>query len=342
METPEHRPRLWCAFTGMPITIPAGLTVRLRGPVVLWAALLALYFASRLANLDPSLQRVVHQTIIVALVVSVTWVFAWLAGDLIGARARAADRALHTPHLVTNLTRAIVITLGGLIALQTLGIPITPLVTALGVGGLAVGLALQDTPANLFAGIHILISRQFRRGDFIRLSSGEEGYVEDVTWRYTTIRHLPNYLTIVPNARLASAITANFNLPDAEQAVLVDVTVAYESDLALVERATVDVATGVMREVEGGCPLFQPFVRYHTLGDLGIRFTVILRGKDYVAQYLITHEFIKRLHQRYTREGIQIPLRPGYNGEHNGSAPQAPEARRSRVSAAQPDPFRLP
>lgn len=284
------------------------LVAALRGPVVVWGAVLGLYVAVQIAAVPRPVGRVVQQVIIVLLMVSATWALARLGGDVVRARARAAVGPVPSANLVTNLTRASILLLGGLVILQTLGISITPLLTAFGVGGLAIGLALQDTLANLFAGIHILVSRQVRPGDFIRLSSGEEGYVQDVTWRYTTIRQLSNDLIIVPNAKLASAVTANFNLPDAEQAVLVDVGVSYSSDLSEVERVTVEVGQEVMHDVEGGVPGFAPFIRYHTFADSSIQFTAILRGQDYVSQYLVKHEFIKRLHRRYREEGIEIPF----------------------------------
>jgi small-conductance mechanosensitive channel len=184
-------------------------------------------------------------------------------------------------------------------------------------------LALQDTLANFFAGIHILTSRQVRPGDFVKLSTGEEGYVADVTWRYTTIRQLPNNLTIVPNAKLASAILTNYYLPDQELAVLVPVGVSYGSDLARVEAVTIEVAREVMREVRGGVPQFEPFIRYGAFGDSSIDFTVILRGREVVDQYLIRHEFIKRLHRRYQADGIEIPfpIRTVYLRSADGADP---------------------
>ena len=185
--------------------------------------------------------------------------------------------------------------------LNSLGISITPIITALGVGGLAVALALQDTLANLFAGIHILATRKIRPGDYVKLASGEEGYVVDVTWRQTTIRQLPYNIITVPNSQIASTSTTNYNLPHKELSVYVQVGVAYDSDLEHVERVTLEVAKEVMNEVEGGVTGFEPLVRYHTFGDSSINFTLIMRGKVFVNQYLLKHEFIKRLHKRSQR-----------------------------------------
>lgn len=279
----------------------------LRGPVVLWSTMLGVYLALQLAPLPGATGPVLRRLLVALLIVSVTWSLSRAAALSVAARVTALG-TLPSVNLIANLARLVVLVLGGLVALQTLGVSITPLITALGVGGLAVGLALQDTLANLFAGIHILMSRQVRPGDFVRLDSGEEGYVQDVTWRYTTIRQLPNNVTIVPNAKLASAVITNFYLPEQELAVLVPVGVSYDSDLGRVEEVTIAVGREVMAEVKGGVPEFAPFIRYNAFGESSVDFTVILRGREVVDQHLIRHEFIKRLHSRYRAEGIEIPF----------------------------------
>jgi small-conductance mechanosensitive channel len=210
--------------------------------------------------------------------------------------------------IFTHLTQVLVYIIGVLVLLQSLGISITPILTALGVGGLAVALALQDTLSNLFAGIHTIASHKIRPGDYLRLENGQEGYVTDITWRYTTIRMLANNMIIIPNAKLASAVATNFSLPETDMSVPVEVGVSYESDLDKVEAVTIDVARSVMKEIEGGIPEFEPFIRYNKFDDSSINFAVVLRGKEFSNQYLIRHEFIKRLQKRYRQEGIEIPF----------------------------------
>ena len=210
--------------------------------------------------------------------------------------------------ILDDLTKTLVFLMGTLMVLESLNISIAPILTALGIGGLAVALALQDTLANLFAGIHILVSRQIKPGDYIKLSSGTEGFITDITWRYSHIKALSNNITIVPNAELAKATVTNFEMPEKEMAVLVEVGVSYDSDLGKVEAVTCAVAKETMHEVEGGVNGFDPFIRFHTFGDSSINFTVILRCKQFTDQYIIKHEFVKRLHRRYEEEGIQIPF----------------------------------
>jgi len=133
--------------------------------------------------------------------------------------------------------------------------------------------------------------------------------VTDINWRTMRIKMLPNNVILVPNAKLTQAIITNYYLPDKEMAVLINLGVHYDSDLKKVEKVTCEVAKKVMREVTGGVPEFDPFIRYSTFGDFSIGFTVIMRAKEFVDQYLIKHEFVKRLHERerYTKEKIIIP-----------------------------------
>jgi small-conductance mechanosensitive channel len=210
--------------------------------------------------------------------------------------------------VIKTLYRAIILGFVFLIVLDRLKITITPFLASLGIGGLVVALALQDTLSNFFSGIYIFFDKPIRIGDYIMLESGQEGYVTQIGWRNTRIRMLPNNIVIVPNTKLVSSHITNFYLPEPEMAVLVQVGVSYQSDLGKVERVTIEVAKQVLQEVEGGVKEFEPFIRYHTFSDFSINFTVILRAKEYVHKYLITHEFIKRLHRRYQQEGIEIPF----------------------------------
>lgn len=243
--------------------------------------------------------------------------------------------------IFVNITRIVVLVMGALVALETLGVSIAPLVTALGVGGLAVALALQDTLANLFAGVHILASKTVQPGDYIRLTSGEEGYVVDINWRNTVVRNLSNNLVIIPNGRLARTNMTNFTQPEAQFTILVQVGVGYESDLEHVERVTLDVVDGVMADIDGALPEHEAVVRFHTFADSRINFTVILGVGEFSDQYRIKHEFIKRLHHRFRAEGISIPaptrtvaLRHDESQDPSSSHPPLPHQRGASPSMA--------
>ena len=279
-----------------------------RRHVPLWFVFGGLAAAAHLAPVQPRLAGLAVRAAAVLFVISLSLSAARFSAALLTRQAARTGAGVPVTSLSLNIVRLSILLLGGLLALANLGISITPLLTALGVGSLAVALALQPTLANLFAGIHISVARPIRVGDFVQLESGVKGYVHDIGWRATRIRELPNNIAIVPNSRLAEMIVTNYAMPEPEQASLVQVGVAYDSDLQKVERVTCEVARDVLRSVPGGVPGFEPFIRYNAFGDSSINFTVILRVAEFTDRYLITHEFMKRLKDRYDREGIEIPF----------------------------------
>jgi len=295
----------------------------LRGFVVIWFLLAGVEIALKTVSLSKEAARPLDKAISILAIFSVVLFLVRLARGVVTIYF---DKQPAVPtSIFRSISSGFIYFIGFLVILNFLGISITPILTALGVGGVAVALALQDTLSNLFAGIHILMTKQIRRGDYIRLETGGEGTVADIMWRNVTIQAPFNNLIIIPNNKLASSIVTNFHLPTAEVLVLFEARVSYDSDLRKVEKVIEEVAAGVLRETPGGVAGFQPAVRYHTLGDSGINFTVSLRVRQYTDQHLIKHEFLKRLHERFRAEGIEIPLpvrRVFLEGEKDGSTPR--------------------
>ncbi|MBS3956348.1 MAG: mechanosensitive ion channel family protein [Clostridiales bacterium] len=276
-----------------------GTLVLLAGLAGAWGALASLYPA-------PRIERMATVVLTVAAIMVVTVVAARLTAGLIRAYTSRENAMLPQSTIFINIARLAVVAVGLLIALNAMGVSITPLLTALGVGGLAVALALQDTLSNLFSGLQLIGSRQIAVGQYIRLESGEEGRVEDLTWRYTAIRQLSNNLVIVPNATLAQSLIINFDQDEHETSVLVPAGVSYASDLERVEQVTIEVAREVMARTQAPFDDFDPFIRYNELGDEAIGFNVILRAHEITDQHVLRHEFIKALKTRYEAEGIEI------------------------------------
>lgn len=280
----------------------------LRRGIPIWSLFVGCYIAVGLWPLPEHLLRTLTAGLYLFGWLSATVIAADAAGQVVSLYGGQLQRSMPVTSLTENIARIIVVILGLMMILHGLGISIAPLLTALGVGGLAVALAMQDTLSNLFSGFYLTMTKQIRIGDYVKLDSGEEGYVEDIGWRATSIRMLPNNLVIVPNHKLGQAVIVNYHLPDKELAVVVELGVDYRSDLSQVEQVTSEVGREVMQTVAGGIPGFEPFIRYHTFSDFSIKLSVILRAREFVDQYLIKHEFIKRLHVRYQREGIIIPF----------------------------------
>jgi small-conductance mechanosensitive channel len=279
-----------------------------RGRVPWWCLLVGIWLAAGYWQFTTEAELLIGRTAFVLGATSVTLAAAAVASRLVDSWGAVLAPALPVSSLTRNIAWALIAVLGLLVILNSLGLSIAPMLTALGVGGLAMALALQEPLANFFAGLFITLAGHIRVGDYIRLETGQEGYVVDFSWRSTRLRMLANNLVLVPNAKLAQAIVINYHLPSQDLAVLVDVGVAYASDLRHVEQVVCEVGREVMANVPGGVPAFEPFIRYHTFGDSSIDFTVILRAQEFVDQYLITHEFVKRLHTRFNQQGIVIPF----------------------------------
>ncbi len=279
----------------------------IKKPLYILIILAGLYSALKILFIPYIL--LVKKAFFIAYVLIVALVASKIFSILIGRWLKVHKRFEKTPKLVNRVISVFIYLIALSMILSYFKIEVTPLVATLGLGGLAVGLALQATLANFFAGLHIISDRPINVGDFVELPDADvSGFVEDIGWRSTRIRTLPNQIIIVPNSKLAESIIINDSLPEQEMAALVQVGVAYGSDLNKVEKVTVDVANKIQKSITGGVKTFEPFIRYHTFGDSNINFTVILRVEKFVDKYLITHEFIKALKERYDKEGIEISL----------------------------------
>lgn len=280
----------------------------IRGPSLLWAVVLALFVGFQVSDLSPKHALVLGRALNVLLVLSVTAALANLTGRLFGAYVHKSSLPIPTTGLAYGLLQATIYLLGFLVCLGLLGISVAPLLTALGVGGLAVALALQDTLANLFAGIHVLLEKSVRVGDFIRLESGQEGYVTDITWRTTRIRMLPNNVVVIPNSKLAQSVVVNYHLPEPRMSLLIQVGVSYDADPDRVERMLVEEARKALGEIPGLLGEPEPFVRFIPgFGESSLDFTLVCQVEEFAAQYLVQHELRKRIFARFRAEGIEIP-----------------------------------
>lgn len=296
-------PRLAVLAARSPWKMDDFLVAAIRWPVVLWVALGALRVAVRMAPVDHDTDALLGTVLLVLVVFSVTWAIARFVASAV--RASVTQGGLSGASLLATIARILVVLAGVLVILQMLGIHITGILAALGVGGLAVGLALQDTLGNLFAGIRIVAGRKIRPGDYIRLDSGQDGTVVDISWGQTTIRQGLGNAVIVPNTKLAQAVTINYSLPAPEQLFTVTLTVAHGSDLEVVERIATDEARAAMRGRPEGSADFEPVVLFQPFTDAGIPFVTVMKARAFVDSAGVTSDFVKRVVLKFGAAGIR-------------------------------------
>ncbi|MFN3528122.1 MAG: mechanosensitive ion channel family protein, partial [Candidatus Altarchaeaceae archaeon] len=250
--------------------------------------------------------------LVIALLITriINSIFKWYAEEFALKAGTKIDKEFLP--ILKKIVNGFVYAIATIILLKEIfNIEIGPLLAGLGIAGLAVALALQDTLKNLFAGMHIIADGSIKFGNYIELENGMKGYVEDIGWRTTKIRSIDNNLIVIPNSKLAQSIVVNYYATQEEVSVVVPCGVSYNSDLDKVEKVTIEVAKEIQNIVPGAVKNFEPFVRYNKFGDSNIEFNVVLKVNNYRDKSIIMHEFIKKLKKRYDEEGIEIspPIR---------------------------------
>ncbi len=278
-------------------------------PTIYWCIAIGLYIGLSVSSLPQKYVFYLTKTIHVIVILSITIAASNLAGKIFRHYIHKLSLPIPTTGLVYGILKGSIFVIGFLIILSFLGISITPLITALGIGGLAVALALKDTLENLFSGMHILVEKSIRVGDFIRLETGQEGYVEDITWRTTRVRMLPNNIVVIPNSKLAQSIVTNFYLPEKKMSVQIPISVSYSSDIEKVEAILLEEAKKAINELSGLLSEPEPSVRFFPgFGESSLDFTLVVQVKEYADQFPVVHELRKRILKRFRQEGIEIPF----------------------------------
>lgn len=280
-----------------------------RVPSIYWCVAIGLYIGIALSEFPERYILYISKVIHIIVIFSITVATANLSGRIFRDYIQKSELPIPTTGLAYGMLKGLIIIIGLLIILTVLGISITPLITALGVGGLAVALALQDTLANLFAGIHILVEKSIRIGDFIRLETGQEGYVEDITWRTTRIKMLPNNMVVIPNSKLAQSIVTNYHLPDKRMATQIPISVSYSSDPDKIENILIEETKRAVGEIPGLLGEPEPVVRFVPgFGESSLDFTLVCHIQEFTDQYPVQHALRKRIFKRFKEEGIEIPF----------------------------------
>jgi small-conductance mechanosensitive channel len=285
------------------------IVAAIRGPFLIWVLMLSIHLAAQCSSLPKDIRDLIGRILLFLLIVSLTVVGAKLASECVRVYGTRTQGALPVTSMTQNLAKLAVIIIGFLILLRSLGMEITPLLTALGVVGLAVSLGLQDTLANFFAGFYVSLSGHVRLGDYIKLNTGEEGYVSDIAWRSTMIKALSNNLIIVPNSKLAQAIVTNYYLPEKRVILSIPVSVGYDSDPDRIENILVEETQKGTGVIPGLLADPAPKARLNPgFGSSSLDFTLICHVAEFTDQYSVQHELRKRILLRFRSEKIEMPF----------------------------------
>jgi len=184
-----------------------------RRPFLLWFLLLGVDIALQVSALSPEVKTLTGRTIGTLFVASLAWVLATLSERLLRLYLPRVKTPVRTVIITTNITRIVIIVIGVLVILDIWGVPTTPLLLLILVAVVAAALAFRTVAPNLFAGFQLSATQQIRVGDYIKLETGEEGYVTEMNWNNTRIRALDESTVIIPNSRLLQHTVINYGHP---------------------------------------------------------------------------------------------------------------------------------
>jgi small-conductance mechanosensitive channel len=290
------------------------LVSEIRPRIPLWSVLVGLWWSLGYWTFDPRWFRIASGAISVAGFASVTFALSAIATRFVAAYGPRSAPGAPVSGLTQNIVRLVVLSVGLLVMLNELGVEIRPMLAALGVGGLAVALGLQESLSNLFAGLFISMAGQVRIGDHVRLDGGLEGRVVDFNWRSTWLELPSASIAVVPNAKLSQAIVTNYNLPAADVAVPIDFVVDPAAALDHVERVALAAGRTVRDQTPEALAAFDPVVTFLGCGDLGVRGVLLLRARSFPDAAPVRHATVKALLAAFRDAGIAVPtlarLRP--------------------------------
>lgn len=291
----------------------------LRGVPISFCLIVGLYWIVNTATYLPdALIRVFSCVLFTVIVFSITRVVERTLSGFIRRKFSSSSDATQST-LLDTIFRVLIYASGLLMILDYYNISIAPIITAMGVGGMAIAFGVRETLENIFSGLQLIVSKQMRVNDYIKLSTGDEGRVTDINWRFISI--MPpseGSVVVIPNKIIAGSITTNYSMPRDDIVVSVPIGVSYDSDLDHVEKVTLEVAREMMMKIDNYQPDLDetgfdknplaPAVRFQEFGDSSINFRAILHATNFTQQGLLKHEFIKAISKRYAAEGIDIPF----------------------------------
>lgn len=239
---------------------------------------------------------------------------------------RRHERFQPAARITRRLVAVVLYAAAFLMVLAQYDVRITPLLTGMGIAGLAAALALQDTLGNFFAGISIQTGRAMQPGHYVKLEDEDlDGYVEEIGWRTTLIRTLSGNTIVIPNATLAQAVVTDYHLPTKDMSVVMNVRAGLEADPKRVVAALVEEAQAAYKaEPSRFDTRSEPFAQLSGVDEYSQQYSLIVRVPEYVNQWAAQHAVWNRIIERFRRDGIRIP----YPTRHNYQEAVKPEAHR--------------
>lgn len=280
----------------------------LEGPIKVVVFVVLLHIGFRIFAWPDFIEDYVSRGLQIIVAVSITYLALKIVDLLLNywrQRASSAeDRALadHLLPFISNAAKIFIVIVAALLTLETLGVKITGLIASLSVGGLAIGLAAQDTLANLFGAVSVFVDKPFRVGDYIRLDQ-VEGRVEVIGMRSTRVRTPDGHLVAIPNKTVGNAVITNIAKRPTIRTVM-NIGLTYDTSAERMKRAL-----AILQDIYGADPMTKEVaITFNRFGDFALNIEVIhFWNSNDIVQYRKGIQALNlKVKERFDTEGISF------------------------------------
>lgn len=223
------------------------------------------------------------------------------------ASRQEGSEALISRHMIPIAEKVAMLFLMGaalIVILKHFNYDILSLVTALGIGSLAIGMAAKDTLSHMISGFTLMLDRPFHIGDRIKLANGQMGDVIDIGLRSTKIQGLDSTVMIIPNSDLCNSTVINMVRPTSVTQGRITVGVGYGSDVERVKGVLLEIARANPEVVEEPSPL----ALFTAFGESALTMLLLFWVNDPARIGLVTDQLNCAIIRRFREEGIEIPF----------------------------------
>ena len=291
-------------------------------------------------GVDPAFVRSLERVLLIVFVLAGAWGIMRILRLVLERVSRRRARFQPAARVTGRILSVLLYSLAFLTILSEYGISITPLLTGLGLAALAVGLALQETLSNFFAGIWIQTEQPLSPGHYVKLEGQNvEGFVERVGWRTTRIRALAGNLIVIPNSKVAQAVVTDFTMPDSTMSVVMNFRLPFDVDPNRAMAILVEEAKEAAKTTPGLLEDPAPFANATPgVGEYGIGYSLIIKVREFVDQWNAQTAITTRVWHRFQKEGIRLlyPTRVNLQADGADFAPN-PTVKASRRPAKAPE-----
>ncbi len=190
------------------------------------------------------------------------------------------------------------------VTLDVWGVKVGGLLAGLGIAGIAVGLALQDSLSNIFGGISLILDDVYREDELIEIENGTIGTVYAIGYRSTKLRTINEEIVNVPNGKLSQMNVKNLSRPGSEYRLSIDVGVAYGSDPEYVKQVILDE----LAKIPGVLDFPEPAVLFMNMGDYSLKFLVLAYIQNATLRNIMTDKILTALYTAFATFDIKIPF----------------------------------